>query len=167
MEIDKGEAAVRVALRLADRQLALDAGLPHRARSNPTRDDFRLRNQVNKTFADRRNDAADAKKKLLEKFKAAPAPDDPEMVAKRAEREAVAAAREERRAERERLKREEQTRKEAEAAAAAEAAYRGENAERIAREAEEQVRVERAVADVSAMKKKRDERYAARKARQR
>lgn len=126
-----------------------------------------MRNQVNKTFADRRNDAAEAKKKLLEKFKAAPAPDDPEMVAKRAEREALAAAREERRAERERVKLEEQARKEAEAAAAAEAAYREENAEKIARDEAEKSRITRAVADAATMKAERDRRYAARKARQR
>ena len=78
-----------------------------------------MRNQANKNFNDRRQDAAEAKKKLLEKFKKAPKADDPEMIAKRAEREAIAKAREERRAERERLKIEEQERKAAEAAAAA------------------------------------------------
>ena len=106
-------------------------------------------------------------KKLLEKFKTAPAADDPAVVAKRAEREALAKAREERRAERERLKIEEKARKEAEAAAAAEAAYAAANAEAIAREAEEKARIDRTLADAAAMKAKRDERYAARKARQR
>ena len=126
-----------------------------------------MRNQANKNFNDRRQDAAEAKKKLLEKFKKAPKADDPEMIAKRAEREAIAKAREERRAERERLKIEEQERKAAEAAAAAEAAHALANAEAIAREAEEKERIARAVADAAEMKAKRDERYAARKARQR
>lgn len=134
---------------------------------SPNRDDYRLRNQVHTNFNDRRQDAAEAKKKLLEKFKSAPKADDPEMAAKRAEREAIAKAREERQAERERVKLEEQARKEAEAKAEAEAAYAAANAEAIAREAEEKERIERAVADAAAMKAKRDERYAARKARQR
>ena len=131
------------------------------------KDDFLLRRQPHTNFADRRKDAADAKKELLKKFKSAPSPDDPEMIAKREERAAIAKAREERQAERERMKREEQARKEAEAKAAAEAAEAAANAERLAREAEEQDRIERAVADAAAMKAKRDARYAARKARQR
>ena len=39
-----------------------------------------MRNQVHTNFTDRRQDAAEAKKKLLEKFKAAPKADDPEVV---------------------------------------------------------------------------------------
>ena len=50
-------------------------------------------------FAERRKAAAEAKKLLLKKFETAPKADDPEMVAKRAEREAISAARELRRAE--------------------------------------------------------------------
>lgn len=123
--------------------------------------------QVHKNFADRRQDAAEAKKKLLKKFMAAPGPDDPQVAARRAERAAIAKARDERRAERERLAIEEAARKEAEAAAEAEAAELAANAERLAREAEEASRIERAVADAAAMKAKRDQRYAARKARQR
>jgi len=132
-----------------------------------SKDEFRLRKQAHTNFTDRRQDAAEAKKRLLEKFKSAPKADDPEMAAKRAEREAMAKAREERRAERERLKLEERERKAAEAAAEAEAAHAAANAEAIAREAEEKSRIERAVADAAAMKAKRDQRYAARKARQR
>ncbi|WP_299862875.1 DUF6481 family protein [uncultured Hoeflea sp.] len=124
-----------------------------------------MKKQVRTTFTDRRQDAMDAKKKLLEKMKAAPKADDPEMIARRAEREAIARAREERRAERERLKAEEQARKAEEDAAAAEAAYALANAEAIAREAEEKARAARAIADMAAMKEKRDKRYAARKAR--
>ena len=126
-----------------------------------------MKNQTRTNFTDRRQDAAEAKKKLLEKFKTAPKADDPEVVAKRAERAAMAKAREERRAERERAKIAEQERKAAEAAAEAEAAHAAANAEAIAREAEEKARIERTIADAAAMKAKRDERYAARKARQR
>jgi len=124
-----------------------------------------LKNQVRTTFTDRRQDAMEAKKKLLEKMKAAPKADDPEVVARRAEREAVAKAREIRHAERARLKLEEEARKAAQEAADAEAAYAAEHAERLAREEEEKARAERAVADMAAMKEKRDRRYAARKAR--
>ncbi|WP_412049102.1 MULTISPECIES: DUF6481 family protein [unclassified Hoeflea] len=124
-----------------------------------------MKNQVRTTFTDRRQDAMEAKKKLLEKMKAAPKADDPEVVARRAEREAVAKAREIRHAERARLKLEEEARKAAQEAADAEAAYAAEHAERLAREEEEKARAERAVADMAAMKEKRDKRYAARKAR--
>lgn len=124
-----------------------------------------MKKQVRTTFTDRRQDAMEAKQKLLEKMKAAPKADDPEMIAKRAEREAIAKAREERRAERERLKAEEEARKAAQDAADAEAAYAAEHAEQIARAEEDKARAERAVADMAAMKEKRDKRYAARKAR--
>jgi hypothetical protein len=130
-----------------------------------TQDEFRLKNSLRTAFTDRRQDAMEAKKKLLEKMKAAPKADDPEVIAKRAEREAVAKAREERQAERARAKLEEQERKAAQDAADAAAAYEAEHAEAIAREAEEAARAERAVADMAAMKEKRDQRYAARKAR--
>lgn len=130
-----------------------------------TKDEFSLKKQVRTTFTDRRQDAMEAKQKLLEKMKAAPKADDPEVVAKRAEREAVAKAREIRRAERERLKLEEEERKAVQDAADAAAAYEAAHAEEIAREAEEKARAERAVADMAAMKEKRDKRYAARKAR--
>lgn len=130
-----------------------------------TQDEFRLKNSLRTAFTDRRQDAMEAKKKLLEKMKAAPKADDPEVIAKRAERAAVAKAREERQAERARAKLEEQERKAAQDAADAAAAYEAEHAEAIAREAEEAARAERAVADMAAMKEKRDQRYAARKAR--
>ena len=44
--------------------------------------------------------AAEARQKALEKFKARPGPDDPEVIKKREERAAIAAARETREAER-------------------------------------------------------------------
>ena len=52
-----------------------------------------MKNSLRTAFTDRRQDAMEAKKKLLEKMKAAPKADDPEVIAKRAEREAVAKAR--------------------------------------------------------------------------
>ncbi|MFC6488916.1 DUF6481 family protein, partial [Nitratireductor sp. GCM10026969] len=52
-------------------------------------------------FDDRRKHAAQARQAMLEKFRAAPGPDDPRMVEKRREREAIAKARAERQAERE------------------------------------------------------------------
>ena len=124
-----------------------------------------MKKQVRTTFTDRRQDAMEAKQKLLDKLKTAPKADDPEVIARRLEREAVAKAREVRHAERARLKLEEEARKAAQDVADAEAAYAAEHAERIAREEEEKARAERAVADMAAMKEKRDKRYAARKAR--
>jgi len=81
------------------------------------------------TFNARREDSMKAKQALLEKFKTRPGPDDPEFQRRMMERQAVAearAAREaakeaERRAEAERLAREEAARKEAERIAAEEA----------------------------------------------
>lgn len=51
------------------------------------------------SFSDRQSSSAAAKKALLERFKARPGPDDPIMQQRRAEREAVAAARAAREAE--------------------------------------------------------------------
>ncbi|WP_037394888.1 DUF6481 family protein, partial [Sinorhizobium fredii] len=69
-------------------------------------------------FAERRTAAAEAKRQLLAKFASAPKATDPEMQQRLAAREAVAAAREVRRAEREALKTAENERLLAEAAAA-------------------------------------------------
>lgn len=109
---------------------------------------------------DRRKAAADAKLRMLNKFKAAPKPDDPEMVAKRAERKALAEAREARRAERIRTKKEEAERLIAETAAR-------EAAEEAARIAEERRLADIEVAKEAERKAERDRRYAARKARKR
>lgn len=105
-------------------------------------------------FADRQKAAQDARRALLEKFRAQPGADDPEVVKRREEREAIAARREEARLEREAAKAEEK--RLAEEAAAAEAA-------RVAREAEEAA--ERLAALEAEQKAKRDARYAARKSR--
>ncbi len=132
-----------------------------------TKDEYSLKNYANPTFADRKQSAAEAKKKLLEKFKTAPKLDDPELAAKRAEREAIAKAREARRLERERVKEETKVRKAAELAAKAEAALAAEQAEIAAREAEEKLELERHIAEEAAKKAERDARYAARKKRKR
>jgi hypothetical protein len=103
-------------------------------------------------FADRQKAAQQAKKDLLNKFRAQPGPDDPEVAKRRAEREAVAAARAKLKLEREAAEVERKRREEE--AAAAEAA-------RVAREKEEEA--ERLAAQELEMKAKRDARYAARK----
>jgi hypothetical protein len=105
-------------------------------------------------FADRQKAAQEARQSLLEKFRAQPGPDDPEVVKRREEREAIAARREQARLEREAAKAEEKRRQEE--AAAAEAA-------RLAREAEEAAA--RQAALEAEQKAKRDARYAARKQR--
>lgn len=116
-----------------------------------------------KELNDRRTAAAEARKLLLKKFDSAPKADDPEVIAKRLEREAIAAAREARKAERERLAKEEQDRKLAEAEAVAQAAAAA--AEALAAEANN--RIARVVMDEAERKAERDRRYAARKAKQR
>jgi hypothetical protein len=126
-----------------------------------------LRHVNDNGFAERRKAAAEAKKLLLKKFETAPKADDPEMVAKRLEREAIAAARELRRAEREQLKQEARERQLAEAAAQTEAATAAERQEAEAREAAAKDRIARVIADEAERKAERDRRYAARKARQR
>src|SRR5260370_31755690 len=68
-------------------------------------------------FSDRQKAAQQAKQNLLNKFRAQPGPDDPEVAKRRAEREAVAAKREQLRQERE-VAKAEQARLDAEAAAA-------------------------------------------------
>lgn len=130
-------------------------------RNNQQERDLKKRNNE---LNDRRKGATDAKAALLEKFRAAQ--NDPDREAKQAERVAVAAAREERRTERERLKAEEQERlklEEAERIAAQEAAARAEADER---EAAEKSRIAQLVEYEAARKAERDRRYAARKARQ-
>ena len=113
------------------------------------------------TFEDRRTAAADAKKALLERFKSRPPADDPQVLARAAERRAIQEARDIRVAERNRLKAEEEARRlqEDEARKAAEAAAAAEAEARAAEQArrDEEIRAERKAA--------RDAKYAARKAR--
>ncbi len=125
-----------------------------------------MRHPSDNSFADRRKTAADAKKELLAKFASAPKPTDPDMQERRAERAAIAAAREARRAEREALKAAENERILREAAEVAAAAEAHEKAEAEARQAEANDRIARVIADEAARKAERDRRYAARKARQ-
>ena len=111
--------------------------------------------RVDKTMAERRSDAAAAKQAMLRKLQERPGPDDPAVIARKAERAAIAAAREERQA------------------AKAEAARQAE-IDRLAREeaekAERALQAERAWADQAAQqaqkeeeaKRARDERYALR-----
>lgn len=125
-----------------------------------------------KDIFERRNAANEAKKALLERFKAKPAADDPTVLARQAERKAILDARAIREAEKARLKQEKLAREAAEKAErqaiaeaarlAAEAAA-AEEAER--RQAEESERIAFELADEAARKAKRDARYAARKAR--
>jgi hypothetical protein len=112
-----------------------------------------------KTFADRLQEAAHARKAALERFKARPALDDPEVIKRREERMAIAAARDARAAAR-------KAAKEAEAAVRAEREAM-ERAEREARERREAIeKLIRDAAEGAERKAARDARYAARKARQ-
>lgn len=125
-----------------------------------------LRNLRNNDFADRRSTAADAKAQLLEAYKTAKEVAEPTRLARQAERMTLVEARDARRAERDRLKLEQQTRLElvaAEEKATAEAAA---TAETEARKGAENARIARLVEDEAARKAERDRRYAARKARQ-
>ena len=67
-----------------------------------------------KDIFERRNAANEAKKALLESFKAKPAADDPAVLARQAERKAILEAREKREAEKARLKQEKLAREAAE-----------------------------------------------------
>ena len=125
-----------------------------------------------KDIFERRNAANEAKKALLERFKAKPAADDPAVLARQAERKAILEARAIREAEKARLKQERLAREAAEKAereAAAEAARLEAEAkareEAALREAEENDRIARLLADEAERKAKRDARYAARKSR--
>lgn len=125
-----------------------------------------------KDFNERRTAASDARKALLDKFKTRPAADDPEVVAKQAERKAILEARAIREAEKERLKQErlaraakERAEREAAEAEARRIAEEAAREEATRREAEENERIARVLTDEAERKAKRDARYAARKAR--
>jgi hypothetical protein len=114
-------------------------------------------------FNDRTKNSDEAKKALLERFKARPAADDPEVLARQEERRRIIEAREIREAERRRLKEEEKARQEAERLRliAEEEARQAELAAEAAEAAE------RAKQELIEAKLERDRRYAARKARTR
>ena len=106
------------------------------------------------SFSDRQTAAAEARKALLEKFKNRPTDDDPEVVARKAERAAVLQARQEREAAKAAAKAAEQARlaqikAEKDAREAAERAAREAQleAERAAREAARANLVTRAIMD--------------------
>jgi hypothetical protein len=127
-----------------------------------------------KDIFERRNAANEAKKALLERFKSRPAPDDPGVLARKAERQAILEARAKRAEEKERLRQErlaqearERAEREAREEAARLVAEEAARAEAMKREAEENERIARLLADEAERKAKRDARYAARKARTR
>jgi hypothetical protein len=114
-------------------------------------------------FKDRATAAADARKKLAERFKAMPKPDDPRLQQLAAERKAVAEAREARMAERARAKAEDEARK------AEDTRLRAIEEARAAEEARRRAIEERAkqLQIAAEQKAARDARYAARKAKKR
>jgi len=63
-----------------------------------------LKNPNDRSFTDRQSNSANAKKALLERFQARPKADDPVMVQRREEREAIAQARAEREAEKAKIR---------------------------------------------------------------
>jgi len=112
-------------------------------------------------FTDRADTAAAAKKAMLEKFRAKPAPDDPAVLARAAERKAIGEAREVRAAERKQVRDAEDARKIAEDQARL-AELAAQAAAELQRKAEQAIRDE----EIKAQRKaERDARYAARKAR--
>jgi hypothetical protein len=130
---------------------------------NQRKRDSNMRRNVLPNLQDRQTASAEAKKALLEKFRASPGPDDPAVMQRRAAREAMLAERAARVAQREAAKRAheaELAEQAARAAAAAEQAER-EAAELAARLAAEEA--EREAALLAEQKAARDERYKARK----
>lgn len=125
-----------------------------------------------KDFTERRNAAVEAKKALLERFKSRPSEDDPAVIARKQEREAILAAREIREKEKEKARQEKLAREAAERAErerlaeiARKEAEEQARLEAAAREAEERERLARQLADEAEQKARRDARYAARKSR--
>jgi hypothetical protein len=111
-----------------------------------------------KTFSDRLVAAANARQATLQRFRARPGADDPAVVAQRAARREIAAARETRAVERRAAKLAEEARAQAERAVR-ETAEREEKAARQEREGIEQATL------IAERKAARDVRYAARKSR--
>ena len=122
-------------------------------------------------FSERQSAATNAKKALLDKFKAKAGPGDPEFDARQAERKALAAARDARqKAAREKAAREAEEARVARLRAEEEARIRAAEEERLRKEEEERRYQEELIArEVLEAEKKaeRDARYAARKARKR
>jgi hypothetical protein len=117
-----------------------------------------MSNFKEQSFGERMNTAADAKKAMLEKFRARPGVDDPAVLERQAARQAVSLAREARSIER-------KAAREADAARqAAEQAAREADAARLTAELQAE-QVARDAALEAERKAARDARYAARKAR--
>jgi hypothetical protein len=121
----------------------------------------------NQSLADRLATSNAAKQALLAKFKARPAVDSPEVLAKQAERARISRERELRTAERERAKREEAERLERQAQEERAAAEKASRAAVIAKEENDRAMVKKLLDYEADLKSKRDARYAARKQRQR
>lgn len=123
-----------------------------------------MKNDKRPDFVQRQGDAAEARKAILEKFRVAPGPQDPEVLKRQAARQAVQEARSARAAERAAAKQaREQEAKEKLARDAERAKHvEREAAEQTARETSEQA--ERDLALKAEQKTARDVRYAARKA---
>lgn len=123
-------------------------------------------------FADRRSSAVDAKAALLSAYRAEMNAADPTRMARQQERVALAAARDTRRKERDRLKAEALELRQAEELRKAEAAAYLDTANvaaraKIAAEQKTDNMIARVVSDEASRKADRDRRYADRKARQR
>ncbi len=131
--------------------------------AHPTTDEQDLMAFKGDNFKDRATAADEARKKLAERFKQAPKPDDPRILALAAERKAIAEARDVRQAERARVKAEEEARK------AEEAKLRAVEEARAAEDARRKAIEERAkqLQIAAEQKAARDARYAARKAKKR
>ncbi len=125
-----------------------------------------LKNAKHNDLAERRSAAADAKAARLEAYRAAKEAAEPTRLLRQAERQAVAAAREERRATLQRIKTEEADRLQTEAAEREALTAAAASSELEARKAADKARISRVVEDEAARKAERDRRYANRKARQ-
>jgi hypothetical protein len=115
------------------------------------------------SFNDRLTTASKAKEAMLERFRARPGPDDPELLKQQAERKAISEARDARNAARKILRDEEAARLAAEKAAEAEK----QKALLMQQAAEAKAAAQHAAELPALQKAARDARYAARQARRR
>lgn len=117
-------------------------------------------------LSERRSTSAAAKAALLQAYRAAQKAAEPHRAAREQERIQIAEAREARKTAREQAKREEQARLDAEAREREAAIAKAATAEADAREQAYDKRIARVLDDEAMRKAMRDQRYAARKARQ-
>jgi hypothetical protein len=144
-------SALQAAL-IAQAHLSVWRASNHFKAQTTGRQDFSMAGFKEPGFTDRQKAAQQAKQNILNKFRSQPGADDPAVLKRRAEREAIAAARVKAKEARE-AEKAEQKRREEEAAAA--------TAAQLAREREEEAA--RQAALEAEQKAKRDARYAARK----